>query len=89
MDDRQAEAGCSQAEAGCEEGIEDLGQVLGGNADPVVGAGQQDRFMVTGYPTELLLGPDGKIISMDVRGEKLAKLLEKLTGEDKASAETK
>jgi hypothetical protein len=49
----------------------------------------KDRFMVTRYPTELLLGPDGKIISMDVRGEKLAKLLEKLMEGNKVSAETK
>jgi thiol-disulfide isomerase/thioredoxin len=38
----------------------------------------RNRFLVEDYPTELLLDPNGKIVSMDLRGEKLAQALEKL-----------
>jgi hypothetical protein len=44
----------------------------------------KERFLVFAYPTEVLIGRDGKIITMEVRGDNLAKTLEKLLAEESA-----
>jgi hypothetical protein len=41
----------------------------------------QKRFCLSGYPTLVLLDPNGKIVSTDVRHGKLEKLLENLLRE--------
>ncbi len=44
-----------------------------GNETPIA-----DLYRVQGYPTIIVLGPDGKIAAKDLRGEKLAKKVDEL-----------
>lgn len=50
----------------------------GAKADGSRYASLEKAFHVQGYPTMILIGPDGKIISMNARGEHLNELLAKI-----------